>query len=161
VDRIDAVDYALEHDDGQRTDGLRHADVVIAGVSRTSKTSTCFYLAFQGIRAANVPLLPHADPPRELLSLDSRRVIGLTISVDRLMAIRQARLATMGASSVDMYVDAEAVMYELRTAHEHMADHQWRRLDVSHMAVEEIAHNVQRLMKEAKLRRRPRRRTKS
>jgi regulator of PEP synthase PpsR (kinase-PPPase family) len=158
VDRIDAVEFTLEHDDGQQTDGLRHADVVLAGVSRTSKTSTCFYLAFQGIRAANVPLLPHAEPPRELAALDPHRVIGLTMSVDRLMAIRRARLARMGASNLDMYVDAEAVMYELRTAHERMADHRWRRLDVSHMAVEEIAHDVQRLMKEAKLRRRPRRR---
>lgn len=76
-DRIDAIDYTLKHDDGLRTHELNQADVVLVGVSRVSKSSTCFFLAYRGIRAANVPLLPDREPPKELASLAPNRVIDL------------------------------------------------------------------------------------
>lgn len=157
-DRIDAIDYTLKHDDGQRLQELTMADVVLVGVSRASKSSTCFYLAYRGIRAANVPLLPHWGPTPELTKLDPRRVIGLTINARRLLALRQERMHTMGARRIDQYTDPETVADEVRSAHQQMARNEWRRIDVSFMAIEEIAKHVMRFMDEANLRRRPRRR---
>jgi len=157
-DRIDAIDYTLRHDDGQRLNQLNSADVVLVGVSRVSKSSTCFFLAYRGIRAANVPLLPHADPPKELIALDHRRVIGLGVNPHRLIALREARIQTMGTSKVERYAELDAVNHELRVAREHMARHGWARIDVSYMAIEEIAKQVRQHIEESGLRRRPRRR---
>jgi regulator of PEP synthase PpsR (kinase-PPPase family) len=156
-DRIDAIDYTLKHDDGQRLHELPQADVVLVGVSRASKSSTCFYLAYRGIRAANVPLFPDRDPPCELTRLDTRRVIGLSMNCRRLMAIRLARLHLMGVSQLEAYADGPAIEDEIRAAQRQMAKHGWRQVDASYMAIEEIAKGVRRLMEESGLRRRPRR----
>ena len=91
-DRIDAVDYTLEHDDGHREAELSEANVVLVGVSRASKSTTCFYLGYSGIRAANVPLFADREPPKELLEIDQRRVIGLTVNPHRLHTVREERL---------------------------------------------------------------------
>ncbi len=156
-DRMDAIDYTLRHDDGQSPKELSGADVVLVGVSRASKSSTCFFLGYRGIRAANVPLHPLIPPPKELTRLDPRRVIGLSINGRRLAAIRQARVHTMGMASIDQYAEEHAVTEEVRAAHSLMTRHAWRRIDVSYMAIEEVARQVIRLMAETRLRRRPRR----
>ncbi len=141
-DRVDAVDFTLAHDDGARLHDINEADVVLVGVSRVAKSVTCFYLGYRGIRAANVPLIPGLPPPVELLDLAAQKVIGLTINTHRLQAIRSTRVQHMGVGHVDNYVDAREVATELRAARQTMAEHDWRCIDVSYKAVEEVATEV-------------------
>lgn len=145
LDRMDAIDYTLGHDDGQRTHDLRRADVVLVGVSRASKSSTCFFLAYAGIRAANVPLIPGIPLPRALEALSPERVVGLRVNVERLITVRSVRAANLGGSSLDAYVDKRAVAREVLEANRIMEAHDWRSIDVSYMAIEEIAREVMRL----------------
>lgn len=147
-DRIDAVEYTLGHDDGCRLHELDQADVVLVGVSRASKSTTCFYLAYGGVRAANVPLFADQPPPVELTRLDPRRVIGLTLNPERLQAVRQARLRGWGADLDAEYADRLHLARELRAAHEQMNQHGWRCIDVSYKAIEEIAREVKQLLAE-------------
>ena len=98
--RIGALDYAISHDDGQSQNDLENADVVLVGVSRTSKTPTCIYLAHRGVRAANVPLVPGQEAPERLDGLKHPLVVGLTVSPDRLVQIRRNRLEGPGAQTV-------------------------------------------------------------
>jgi hypothetical protein len=143
-DRHQAIDYTLKHDDGRRPDGLAHADVVMVGVSRAAKSSTCFYLAYEGVKAANVPLLPGVPVPAELAALPSERVIGLWVNPTRLIAMREARARDLGVHS-GAYTDFEAVKQEARDVFRLMSDHGWRTIDVSYLAVEEVARAVMRL----------------
>jgi regulator of PEP synthase PpsR (kinase-PPPase family) len=152
IDRMTAFDYVLTHDDGQRVHELNRADLVLVGVSRSSKSSTCFYLAFQGVRAANVPLIPGQEPPPQLLKLPRSRVIGLRINVLRLLSVREARMPDLGLESDTAYVDRNSVAIEVNNANWLMDKHRWKTLDVSYLAVEEIARQVLNL-------RWPRRRT--
>lgn len=145
-DRIDAVDYTLHHDDGCGMQDLDQADVVLVGVSRASKSTTCFYLAYRGIRAANVPLFAGEEPPKELLELDPRKVIGLTANAYRMESVREARVASWGMDPGDHYADRRAIMHELRETNAIMARYGWRTVDVSHKAVEEVAREVRVLL---------------
>ena len=145
IDRVDAVDFTLAHDDGLRAHELPQADVVLVGVSRVSKSATCFALACRGVRAANVPLVPGVEPPRELLEIDPDHVIGLTASVFRLQSIRQSRVSGMRMGEVEGYVDVHEIAKELRFASDMMKRHGWRCIDVSFKAVEEVAKEVLRL----------------
>jgi regulator of PEP synthase PpsR (kinase-PPPase family) len=156
-DRVDAIDFTLKHDDGARLDELNRADVVLVGVSRVSKSSTCFYLAFRGIRASNVPLFADQPPPQELVKLNPKKVIGLTINPQRLQMVRQARLANIGVRESAEYADAEAILSELRMTQILMSQHHWRRIDVSFKAIEEVAREVMQVMAENKVRRARRR----
>lgn len=140
-----AIDYTLKHDDGQRPHELDQADVVLVGVSRTSKTSTCFYLAYEGVKAANLPLVPGVPPPRELLRLSPRKVIGLRLNVSRLITLRLVRADNLRLSFEDEYLEERAVAREVTAANRLMESRRWRSLDVSYMAVEEIAREVMRL----------------
>ena len=146
IDRIDAVDFTLAHDDGLRAHELSQADVVLVGVSRASKSATCFVLACRGVRAANVPLVPGIEPPAELLALDPKKVVGLTASVHRLQSIRQARVHSMRMGELDSYVDTREIAQELRYANGLIEKHGWRSVDVSFKAVEEVAKEVFRLI---------------
>jgi len=148
-DRIDAVEYTIHHDDGVAIHELSDADVVLVGVSRASKSTTCFYLAYRGVRAANVPLFPGSAPPPELLKIDRRRVIGFTVNPRRLRAIREARLHSWGADIDDSYADRIEVVRELRAVSEMFTEHGWRIIDVSYKAIEEIASEVLQLLEEA------------
>jgi regulator of PEP synthase PpsR (kinase-PPPase family) len=148
-DRVDAVEYTLHHDDGCGINELGDADVVLVGVSRSCKSTTCFYLGYSGVRAANVPLFVDADPPAELLKVDPRRVIGLTTNPHRLRSVRQARMHGWGMSVHDEYGDRRNIARELRAAHEVMEKHGWRCVDTSYKAIEEIAREVLSLLKEA------------
>jgi len=144
-DRIEAIDYTLKHDDGQRPHELAAADVVIVGVSRASKSSTCFYLAYQGIKAANVPLFPDLEPPTELLALDREKVIGLTVNVLHLKRVREARMRGLRLRGMESYTDRREIARELRAANAMMARHGWRMIDISYRAIEEIAKQVVKL----------------
>jgi regulator of PEP synthase PpsR (kinase-PPPase family) len=145
LDRMDAIDYTLAHDDGQRPHELSRADVVLVGVSRASKSSTCFFLAYAGIRAANVPLIPGIPPPRQLLALRPNRVVGLRVNVDRLLTVRGARAANLGGAGMGPYLDRRAIATEVLYANKLMEEHGWRSIDASYLAVEEIARDVIRL----------------
>jgi hypothetical protein len=144
-DRQEAIDYTLRHDDGQRPRDLDEADVVLVGVSRTSKTSTCFYLAYEGVKAANVPLVPGLPLPPELLALPTERVIGLRMNVMRLTTVREARARGPHAGALESYVDRDTLRREVMHADRVMEQHGWRSVDASYMAVEEVAREVMAL----------------
>jgi regulator of PEP synthase PpsR (kinase-PPPase family) len=145
IDRIDAIDFTLRHDDGQRPHELRHADVVLVGVSRASKSSTCFYLAYAGVRAANVPLVPQVPPSPELAALDPDRVIGLRMNVMRLQTVREVRATRLRLAPDDPYLDKRDISREVLAASRVMDEHGWRSIDVSYMAVEEVAREIMAL----------------
>ncbi|MBO1326413.1 kinase/pyrophosphorylase [Acetobacter sp. TBRC 12305] len=143
--RIEAMHYVLAHDDGQETKGLDNADVILVGVSRVSKTPTCFYLANRGIKAANVPLVMGLEPPAPLFTT-KRPVIGLTIDPERLIEIRRNRLSQMmpsgrqAASAADYaYVDLEKVQEELHWARRLCRRHNWPVIDVTRRSIEETS----------------------
>jgi regulator of PEP synthase PpsR (kinase-PPPase family) len=141
-DRQKAIEYTLKHDDGQRPHELDDADVVLVGVSRVSKSSTCFYLAYEGIKAANVPLVLGVPPPPQLWQREPARVIGLRMNVHRLMTVREARAENLGLGQASDYVQERAVAREMIGANRLMDAHGWRSIDVSYMAIEEIAREV-------------------
>jgi regulator of PEP synthase PpsR (kinase-PPPase family) len=141
-DRIVAIDYTLKHDDGQRPHELGEADVVLVGVSRASKSSTCFYLAYEGIRAANVPLVPGVPPPGQLAKLDPSKVVGLRVNVMRLITVREARAMNLRLPITDHYLDKREISKELLAANRMMDEYGWRSIDVSYLAIEEIAREV-------------------
>jgi regulator of PEP synthase PpsR (kinase-PPPase family) len=145
-DRTDAVDFTLAHDDGARLDELAQADVVLVGVSRVAKSVTCFYLAYRGVRAANVPLVLGCEPPAELMPLASKKIIGLSMNAQRLQAVRSARVERMAMGAVENYVNIQDIAEELRYAHHVMSEHGWRSIDVSYKAVEEIAKEVTQMI---------------
>jgi regulator of PEP synthase PpsR (kinase-PPPase family) len=148
-DRMDAVDYTLHHDDGQRPEGLLLADVVLVGPSRVSKSVTCFYLAYRGVRAANVPLVLGVAPPPQLGQLDPEKVIGLTMNPHRLRAIRETRTGHFGAdaqTALDEYSEPKQIAQELRYALSLTEQRHWRHIDVSYKSVEETAEEVLRML---------------
>lgn len=145
-DRQDAIDYTLNHDDGQRAHELQQADVVIVGVSRASKSTTCFCLAFQGIKAANVPIVPGIPVLPQLLKVKPAKVIGLNMNVARLMTVRDARTAALGTDHTHYYVGKREITNEVIHATNLMRQHNWRSIDASYMAVEEIAREVRRMI---------------
>lgn len=151
LDRMDAVDFTMAHDDGQGLSDLHQADVVLVGASRTSKSVTCFYLAYRGVRAANVPLIRRQPPPDELIALDSQRVIGLTMNAAHLETIRQARLERISSIPIPKYADLNEIRAELREMRELMASNNWECIDVSYKATEEVADQVIELMPERQL----------
>ena len=138
--RIEALDFTLAHDDGQMLWDLEPADVVVVGVSRTSKTPTCMYLANRGIKAANVPLVPSRDPPSELFALRKPLVVGLVASPDRLAQIRKSRLGGMNATdSAGSYSDLDEIRQEVLAAKRLFAKQRWPMIDVTRRSVEETA----------------------
>ncbi len=139
--RIEAINFAVKHDDGKMPQGLRHADFVLVGLSRTSKTPLSTYLANQGWKVANVPLHPGMDPPDELLrDVEQRRVFGLIISVESLVKLREARLEQLGLEPYAKYADPVAVCEEIDWCRAFYDKHpRWRILDVSNRAIEETA----------------------
>ncbi len=140
--RMDALSYALGHDDGQGGRDLKAADVILVGVSRTSKTPTCIYLAHRGVRAANVPLVPAAGLPDGLLDLKSVPIVGLTLNPDRLVQIRRNRLRSLNEDRESAYVDTDAVRAEIVAARRLFERHGWPMIDVTRRSVEETAAAV-------------------
>jgi hypothetical protein len=151
--RIAALDFAMAHDDGQgTTEQLEQADVVLTGVSRTSKTPTCIYLAHRGIRAANVPLVPGQEDGERLTALRNPLVVGLTVSPDRLVQIRRNRLEGLNADRASSYVDQDAVRDETIKARRAFERRGWPVIDVTRRSVEETAAAVVNLLQERRAR---------
>jgi regulator of PEP synthase PpsR (kinase-PPPase family) len=148
--RIDALDYAMAHDDGQHTPNLETADVVLVGVSRTSKTPTCIYLAQRGIRAANVPLVPGSEPPAQLFNLKRPIIVGLMVSPDRLISIRKNRLLNLNEHRESTYVEQDSVREEIVKARRMFEKHGWPIIDVTRRSIEETAAQVVNLLNEAR-----------
>ena len=146
--RMDALNYAIGHDDGQGGQELDQADVVLVGVSRTSKTPTCIYLAHRGIRAANVPLVPGAPVPEKLNQLEMALIVGLTISPDRLIQIRRNRLLSLRENRDTSYTDMEAVREEVVQARRLYERQGWPVIDVTRRSVEETAAAVLNLLQD-------------
>lgn len=145
--RMSALDYAISHDDGQgSTEDLEEADVVLCGVSRTSKTPTCIYLAHRGIRAANVPLVPGSEDGERLTKLKNPLVIGLTVSPDRLVQIRRNRLDSLNQIQETAYVDHDAVRAEIIKARRDFERRGWPVIDVTRRSVEETAAAIVNLV---------------
>lgn len=147
-ERMGALDFAIHHDDGQGLGELERADVVLVGVSRTSKTPTCVYLAHRGVRAANVPLVPTQDPPEILAQLKNPLVVGLVASPDRLVSIRRNRLQHLGVDPNTDYVDTERVREETVRARRLFERLGWPVIDVSRRSVEETAAQIVNLVNE-------------
>ena len=147
--RIDALNFTMMHDDGQHTDDLEHADVVLVGISRTSKTPTSIYLANRGVKTANIPLVPGVPVPPNLEMLKNPLVVGLTASPERIVQIRQNRLLGLRAEhDADQYVDRQAVTEEIAVSRKLCARHNWPMIDVTRRSIEETAAAVITLLTE-------------
>jgi regulator of PEP synthase PpsR (kinase-PPPase family) len=140
--RIDALNFSMISDDGQAAENLDHADIVLLGVSRTSKTPTSIYLANRGYKTANVPLVPHVPLPRALDHLRRPLVVGLIASADRIVQIRQNRLLSLNADSRTEYVDRTAVAEEVAASRRLFAERGWPTIDVTRRSIEETAAAV-------------------
>lgn len=144
-DRIEAVEFAVKHDDGQAAQGLQHADIVLVGLSRTSKTPLSTYLAQKGLKVANVPIVLGLPLPRELEQVDARRICGLTINAGALIRIRRARLMSLNMPVDTDYARRDHIVRELAYARDIFAAHaEWPVIDVSEKAIEETAALVLR-----------------
>jgi regulator of PEP synthase PpsR (kinase-PPPase family) len=144
--RIEAVEFSVRHDDGANLAGLVGADLVLTGISRTSKTPLSMYLAQRGYKAGNVPIVPGVPPPRQLLELDPHKVFGLTIDPETMLTVRQARTRSLGVPYSD-YVDMESVLVETRRARRFFMQYGWRVVDISGRAVEENAARIIQLLR--------------
>ncbi|MEW6307559.1 MAG: pyruvate, water dikinase regulatory protein [Bacillota bacterium] len=140
--RVEAVEFAVKYDDGKNPAGLKHADVVIIGVSRTSKTPVCMYLAQKRIKAANVPLVPELSPPPELMALPHSKVVGLTIDARQLNEIRRERLRIIGLDPNADYASSQRINRELEYARGIMTELGCPVIDVTNKAVEETVNRV-------------------
>jgi regulator of PEP synthase PpsR (kinase-PPPase family) len=145
--RIDALNYTMLHDDGQHVDDMEQADVVLVGVSRTSKTPTSIYLANRGVKTANFPLVPGMPVPEKLEILAQPLVVGLTASPERIVQIRQNRLLGLRAEhDADQYIDRQAVAAEIAAARKLCGKHNWPIIDVTRRSIEETAAEVMALL---------------
>jgi len=145
--RIDAVGFTVKHDDGHGLHDVRNADVVIVGVSRTSKTPLAMYLAYnKGLLVANIPIILGMDLPSELFRIDQKRIVGLTINPDLLITLRQTRLAQLVHADIN-YGDARHVIQELRYSHEVFRKNpRWPVINITGKAIEEMANEVYSLL---------------
>jgi hypothetical protein len=146
--RVDAIQFTIAHDDGIGAENWEEADIILAGVSRTSKTPTSIYLANRGFKVANVPLVPEAPPPARLFALEHPLIVGLTTNPDRLIQIRRNRLLSLNQAPETDYVDTEAVAAELGFARRIFADQGWPVIDVTRRSIEETAFAIVKLCNE-------------
>ncbi|NLH79725.1 MAG: kinase/pyrophosphorylase [Phyllobacteriaceae bacterium] len=141
--RIEAMNFTMAHDDGQLPHDLDEADVVILGISRTSKTPTSIYLANRGIKVANIPIVPEIPPPPALFAVTRPLVVGLVASPDRIAQIRENRVLAMGSKAFDTaYVDRPSIASELGLMRRLCADHDWPMIDVTRRSIEETAASI-------------------
>ena len=148
-ERIDAMTYTLNHDDGQSTHNLYDADIVLVGVSRTSKTPTCIYLANRGLKAANVPIVPNIQLPEIFKTLDGQTnplIVGLTTDPKRLVQIRRNRLRLLDHKDETDYVDPEVVRNEVATARRLFSEREWPVIDVTRRSIEETAATILQIL---------------
>jgi regulator of PEP synthase PpsR (kinase-PPPase family) len=151
-ERIEAMEYTIAHDDGRDLTGLEKADVVILGISRTSKTPLSMYLSHQGWKVANIPLIHGFEIPPEILAIDQRRIIGLTIDPESLATIRRARLERLGQDKGGEYADPEKVNQEIEYANDlFRKNRRWPIFNVTGKALEETASEIIKLMASRRL----------
>ena len=143
--RVDAIQFTIAHDDGVGPENWEEADIVLAGVSRTSKTPTSIYLANRGYKVANIPLVPSSPPPPILFALEHPLIVGLTTNSERLVQIRRNRLLSLNQLPETDYVDHEAVNGELAFARRMFADNGWPVIDVTRRSIEETALAIVKL----------------
>jgi regulator of PEP synthase PpsR (kinase-PPPase family) len=137
--RVDAIQFTIAHDDGVNWENWEEADIVLAGVSRTSKTPTSIYLANRGLKVANIPIVPQSPPPDLLYRLKNPMVVGLTTSPERLIQVRRNRLLALNQQDETSYVEQEAVQKEVAYARRMFADNGWPVIDVTRRSIEETA----------------------
>lgn len=137
--RIDAMNFTMLHDDGQLLDDLDSADIVLVGISRTSKTPTSIYLANRGVRTANIPLVPEIPLPPQLDTLKKPLIVGLVAATERIVQIRQNRLLSLKANDETTYVDHESVAAELAASRRLFGRRGWPVIDVTRRSIEETA----------------------
>jgi regulator of PEP synthase PpsR (kinase-PPPase family) len=148
-DRIGAMQYTLAHDDGQLSNDLEEADIILVGVSRTSKTPTSMYLANRGIRTANVPMVPKVTLPQNLF-LSKALIIGLTTSPERLVQIRKSRLTSVGENRKTNYIEEDTIKEEVLMAKRLFLKNKWPVIDVTRKSIEETAAAVLEYLREFK-----------
>lgn len=146
--RIEAMNYVMAHDDGQSTRDLESADVVLIGVSRTSKTPTCLYLANRGIKAANIPYVAGVPLPIEVENLQAPLVVGLTADPTALVQVRRTRLRMINDTEETSYTDIETVKAEVTEARKLFTRHSWPTLDVTRRSIEETAAAIMQMIAE-------------
>ncbi|WP_095012330.1 pyruvate, water dikinase regulatory protein [Tsuneonella mangrovi] len=146
--RVEAIHYTIAHDDGIAWEDWEQADIILAGVSRSSKTPTSIYLANRGYKVANIPLVVESPPPDALFRLRHPMVVGLTTAPERLVQVRRNRLLTIAEGRESDYVDAERVNEEVKFARRMFADNAWPVIDVTRRSIEETAAAVIKLYNE-------------
>ncbi len=140
--RIEAIEFAVRHDDGSHYEELGRADIVLIGVSRAGKTPLSMYLAMRGFRTANVPLVAGIDPPEELFTVDPGRVVGLTLDPDRLVGLRRRRQQNLGRGAAPVYSDPREVFQDLENARDVCRRGRFAVVDVTLKPIEESASEV-------------------
>jgi len=141
--RIEAIEYTVTHDDGHGIENLNRADIILTGVSRTSKTPLSIFIANRySLAIANIPIVPGIELPEKLFMIDQSKIVGLTISPRRLMDVRKARLERVNLGTPTKYVNFDDIIYELRYAHSIFASNGWPVIDVTEKSVEEIALEI-------------------
>lgn len=141
--RIEAINFAVKHDDGKLSQGLRIADLILVGLSRSGKTPLSIYLAHQGWKVANIPLHPDMVPPEELFKVNQRKVFGLMISVESLVKVREARLEQLGLGPYAKYADPVKIADEIAWCQRYYGqNNRWRIMDISDKAIEEAATSI-------------------
>lgn len=147
--RIDALNYVLMHDDGVLPEDIEQAEVILVGVSRTSKTPTCIYLANRGVKAINIPIVPGVPLPRRLFEAENPLIVALVASPERIAQIREHRLLTLNAKPDDAaYVDRRAIAEEIALTRRICAEHRWPIIDVTRRSIEETAAAIMALAKQ-------------
>jgi len=140
--RIEALDFAMAHDDGQNVAGLKNADIILLGISRTSKTPTCIYLANRGFKAGNIPLVPNAPLPTILDGFKTPFIIGLVASPDRIVQIREQRLMGLKQDEQTDYIDVDRVREEMRAAKRLFLKKGYKVIDVTRKSIEETSAQI-------------------
>ncbi len=149
--RVEAIQFTIAHDDGIGAEDWEEADIVLAGVSRSSKTPTSIYLANRGYKTANIPIVVESPPPPELYGLRQPLIVGLTTSADRLVQIRRNRLLSLNQPPETAYVDQDSVAREVAYARRMFADRGWPVIDVTRRSIEETAAAIIQLCNERTL----------
>jgi hypothetical protein len=144
-EKVDAIHYTLAHDDGQETETLDEADIILVGASRTSKTPTCVYLSYKGLYVANVPYVQGVPLPKNLFTIKEPLIVGLVISPERLGQIRKSRLLSLNEDKTTSYVDEEAILEELRESRKIFAKNNWPVIDVTRKSVEETSAQIMQI----------------
>lgn len=146
--RVEAIQFTIAHDDGVAWEDWEEADILLAGVSRSSKTPTSIYLANRGYKVANIPIVVESPPPHALFTLRRPLVVGLTTSPERLVQVRRNRLLSLNQAPETAYVDSDRVAKEVQYARRMFADNNWPVIDVSRRSIEETAAAVINLYNE-------------